>query len=72
MMRDFAAQVLKDGLPEMSRSGAGKASCGVKFGLASIVIRSDMHYPWLVAECSIDKADRIFPGAVAPDVFYDG
>src|SRR6266536_3919243 len=65
-------QVLKDGLPEMSRSGAGKALFGAKSGLGSMVIRSDMGFSWLVAEGSIDKADRMFSSAVAPDVFDDG
>lgn len=36
------AQVLKNGLPEMSRSGQGIASFGVKFGSVSIVSNSDM------------------------------
>src|SRR6185312_8816055 len=65
------AQVLKDGLPEMSRSGSGKAFFGAKSGLVSMVTRSDMAFFLSVAACSIDKADRILPGAVAPDVFYD-
>src|SRR6476661_8251424 len=66
------AQVLNDGLPEMSRSGAGKAFFGAKSGLVSMVTRSDMAFFLLVAECSIDKANRIFSSAVAPDVFNDG
>src|SRR3954470_2045620 len=66
------AQVLNDGLPEMSRSGTGKALFGTKSGLVSMVIRSDMRFFPLVAECSIDEADRIFSSAVATDVFYDG
>src|SRR5689334_3510811 len=65
------AQVLKDGLPEMSRSGAGKAFFGAKSGLVSMVTRRDMASFLLVAECSIDEADRILSGAVAPDVLYD-
>src|SRR3954451_11301336 len=66
------AQVLKDGLPEMSRSGAGKAFFGSKSGLVSMVIRSDMASFLLVAECSIDEPDRNLSGEVAPDVLYDG
>src|SRR5690242_4965742 len=56
----------------MSRSGAGKAFFGAKSGLVSMVTRRDMAFVLLVAECSIDEADRILSGEVAPDVLYDG
>src|SRR6185436_7065553 len=57
---------------EMSRSGAGKALCGAKSGLVSMVIRRDMAFSWSVAERPIDKADRILSSAVAPDTLNDG
>ena len=50
------AQVLNDGLPEMSRSGAGKELFGANSGLVSMVTRSDMVFP--ISSQGFDRQGR--------------